>query len=76
MEMKEETQYWLHLLFQEEHHEWNDHDEFGPWGIDWWDYAGSGHVRNMGELHQMNLLTLLRSLNVKTARKIADSNGW
>lgn len=75
MEVKEETYYWLELLFQEETSDWNDWDEYG-WGIDWWDYAGSGSVRNMNEYHQMRLLTLLRKLNIRTAREQVNSMGW
>jgi hypothetical protein len=75
MEFKEETFYWMELLFQEEHHEWSDWDEYG-WGIMWWDYDGGGVVQSMDELNQMRLMTLLRSLNIKTARKIANERGW
>jgi len=76
MEMKEETQYWMHLLFQEEHHEWDDFDEYGAWGIMWWDYDGGGAVMSMDELNQMHLMTLLRKLNIKTAKQIANERGW
>lgn len=76
MEMKEDTQYWMYLLFQEEHHEWDEFDEYGSWGIDWWDYHGSGHIHNMDEYHQMHLVTLLRKFDIRTARKIAKENGW
>ena len=76
MEVKEELFYWLELLFQEEQHDWNDYDEFGPWGIDWWDYAGSGHCQDMGEYHKMHLLTLLRKFNIRTAKELANSHGW
>lgn len=76
MEVKEDTQYWLELLFQEEHHDWDDWDEYGSWGIDWWDYPSSGVVNNMNEYHQMRLMTLLRKLNIRTAKEEANSWGW
>lgn len=75
MQVKEETFYWLEL-FQCDPYEWDYWDEYGSWGIDWWDYPGSGSVDNMNQYHQMKLLTLLRKLDIRTAREEANSNGW
>ena len=76
MEFKEETFYWMELLLQEDNHEWDDFDEYGAWGIMWWDYDGGGAVMSMDELNQMHLMTLLRKLNIKTAKQIANERGW
>ena len=76
MEEQEERFYWLDFLFQEDNHEWDDFDEFGPWGIDWWDYPGSGSVHSMDEYHQMKVLTLLRKLGIGNARLLVKDRGW
>lgn len=70
-------EYWLTLI-QEQYDEYNcwwwmdwDDDEH------WWDYYGRpGYVANMEELHKMKLLTLLRSLNIKSTIPVLKEAGW
>lgn len=76
MEEVEARWYWLELFLDDENHQWNDFDEFGAWGIDWWDYPGSGSVNSMNEYYQMHLLTLLRKLDVGTAKRKVKDRGW
>lgn len=66
----------MDLMCEELHYSWYD-DEWEAWGHDdWYNYYGNGHVNDMGEYHLMKLLTLLRKLDITTARDRAKSNGW
>lgn len=70
--------YWLDLIFPED--DYHDHGYCceicdNPW-FSHYDYYGSGWINNMNEYHQMKVLTLLRSLNIKTAHTEAQDRGW
>jgi len=71
----EESHYWI-TLFEDETYSspmgwWFDDDE------DSWYYTQMpGYVHNMEELHCMRLLTLLRSLRIKTAHEEAKDRNW
>lgn len=75
-EANEEAFYWLNLFFQDENRSWDIYDEFSSWDYDWWDFPGSGSVHNMDEYHAMNVMTLLRKLNIGTARTFIRNRGW
>lgn len=52
------------------------YDDYDNYDLYWKDYCPFGYVRNMGEYHQMKVLTLLRSLFIKTAKTVTEEMGW
>lgn len=75
----EEVEYWLTLIEEQEYSycPWfDDWDDDFTWEHAWWHYSGGGYVHNMDELHKMKLLTLLRSLNIKSTIPVLKEAGW
>lgn len=77
--IKEETHYWQELFNHDDDHfywwyHWDGEDMFS-WA-DLYQYDGDGKCYSMDEYHQMHLLTLLRSLNIKTAAEKTLERGW
>lgn len=72
---REDTDFWLELFLDDEVSGWD-------WWLDeypaWFDmFEGcDGHVTSMSELYQMRLLTLLRSLSLRTPMLILKERGW
>lgn len=76
-EAKEEHFYWLDLVFQDDGHydEWYCCEECSnPW-FNYYD-GMYGEVSSMDQYHQMKVLTLLRSLDIRTANEEAQERGW
>ncbi len=71
-EVKEEL-YWLDFLFPEEDCWYDDWEEYD---YGWYYYGAPGYVGSMDEYHTMRVLTLLRSLNIRTAGAEATDRGW
>lgn len=73
-EDKEEFHYWMELFNQET---WYDPVEPFWCDGDWWHYYGApGYISNMDEFHKMKVTTLLRKLNIKSAKELAKEKGW
>lgn len=74
-ELEEVNAFWQSLFYEDMHDcDWWD-DDYLSW-YRWDDYMGSGSVENMEQYHQMHLLTLLRSLAIRTARDKTSEYGW
>lgn len=59
-------------LFPDEYCHYSYGDDYDYWEDD----CPFGYIRNMGEYHQMKVLTLLRSLFIKTAKTVTEEMGW
>lgn len=75
-EEKEEKFYWIDLLFEEQHREWDWVDEFPDWFDLYASYNDGGFCHNMEEFHKMKVLTLLRKLHLNSAYDIVCERGW
>lgn len=73
-ELEDLNVFWQSLFYEDmyERNWWYDDDDYGTW----WSYDGSGSVTSMEQYHKMHLLTLLRSLAIRTAKEEANSYGW
>ena len=73
-ELEDVNAFWQSLFHEDINNcDWWDDDDY--W-YRWDDHMGSGSVSSMEQYHQMHLLTLLRSLAIRTARDEANDSGW